>query len=131
MSTSQNGRHLLFGGQGPNGTLCHDLWALKGVDESEGSQDGSQETEGKPGVQSIKGESSVGPRWTKLALRGEAPVARAGHALVAVQRTIVVQHVIAQSRKQRSFIRVDRLQAIARQTVHAVQCAQTHITCRI
>jgi hypothetical protein len=90
MSTSQNGRHLLFGGQGPNGTLCHDLWALKGVDESEGSQDGSQETEGKPGVQSIKGEPSVGPRWTKLALRGEAPVARAGHALVALDRFIVV-----------------------------------------
>ena len=34
MSTAQNGRHLLFGGQGPNGTLCHDLWALRGVDET-------------------------------------------------------------------------------------------------
>ena len=91
MSTSQNGRHLLFGGQGPNGTLCHDLWALKGVDESEGSQDGSQsETLSQSSVQSIKGESSVGPRWTKLALRGEAPVARAGHALVALDRFIVV-----------------------------------------
>ena len=33
MSTAQNGRHSL-GGQGPNGTLCHDLWALRGVDEN-------------------------------------------------------------------------------------------------
>ena len=61
------------------------------MDESEGSQDGSQETDRlQSSVQSIKGESSVGPRWTKLALRGEAPVARAGHALVALDRFIVV-----------------------------------------
>ena len=93
MSTAQNGRHLLFGGQGPNGTLCHDLWALRGVDETirdDDHDDTSPSRDPPAHASSLSSSGGGGARWTRLQLRGDAPAARAGHALVALDRFIVV-----------------------------------------
>ena len=79
-------RLLVFGGQAPNGTLCGDLWALRGVEPSTSDPSTPAHAQTLPALDDAAGA----PRWTRLQLRGVPPSPRTGHAVVAVGHRVVV-----------------------------------------
>ena len=79
-------RLLVFGGQAPNGTLCGDLWALRGVEPSTSDPSIPAHAQTFPALDDAAGA----PRWTRLQLRGVPPSPRTGHAVVAAGHRVVV-----------------------------------------
>ena len=71
-----------------NGQLMGDLWALRGVMDSDGGNDDGGGAAGGGGATG-GGEDST-PRWTRLQLRGAGPSARAGHCVTAAGPYVVV-----------------------------------------
>ena len=80
-------RLLVFGGQAPNGTLCGDLWALRGVEPSTSDPSIPAHAQTFPALDDAPAGA---PRWTRLQLRGVPPSPRTGHAVVAAGHRVVV-----------------------------------------
>ena len=94
-------RVLVFGGQGANGALCSDLWALKDVDFDEaidaaellldGIETGfSEKRKEIVDVDEKKEEKRTSPVWTRLFLKGAAPSPRTGHSVTKFGSKILV-----------------------------------------